>query len=230
MTKKILLGFLTVVVMTAIAGCSSLPFLNSSKNANQNSQNPFNSDPSTLPIQMKLGIGTLKLEDTNQAITVDQAKTLLPLWKALKQLSSNTNTTPEEIAALNLQIKDAMTAEQIQAIEKMTWNSGDVRGLAQKFGLQFGQGGSQNNTPGQTSTRTASSRTQNGGGGFPGGGPGGPPGGGGFGFSNNNANGTRTATQRTPVPGQAARRTAGGMNLLFADPVIKLLENKIKTG
>lgn len=224
--KRIIFGIQTSILVILLTGCSSLPFTKTSQQTGGNGQDFMNTDPSSMPVQMKLGIGTLKMEGSDLAVTVEQAKTLLPLWKALKILSSDTNTTAEEINALNRQIEETMTAEQIIAIKEMTWSSDDMQQLSQQYGLRAGGQSAE-----QAGAAGSSTRTQ-GGGGFPGGGPGGGgmhPGGGmmmpqGAGAQNN------AAAQRTPVPGQAARREAGGMNLMFVDPVIKLLEAKIKTG
>jgi hypothetical protein len=234
--KKTILGFITLTTMIFLAGCSALPFLNNSQQrTGQNGQNAFNTDPATLPVQMKLGMGTLRLDGTNLAVTPEQAKTLLPLWRALKTLSTDTNTSADEVKALNQQIEDSMTKEQVQAIQKMTWTRDDLRKMMQQYGVSAGNGGQQQAGARQTTPGASSQGTQTGGGGgggFPGG-PGGPPGGGGFigggtgGGGGTNASTNRTGSNRTPVPGQAARREAGGMNLLFADPVIKLLEGKI---
>jgi hypothetical protein len=97
-----------------------------------------------------------------------------------------------------------------------------------KYGVTFGGGqGGQNLTADQRATRTAQfqSRNQNGGGGFGGGGapggvPGGPGGPGGFGGGQG---GSGTAVARTPQPG---RRAGGGMNTIFVDPLIKLLQTR----
>ena len=49
-------------------------------------------------------LGTLKLEDTDQAITADQASELLVLWKAMRVLSSSDTTSQAELDALFQQI------------------------------------------------------------------------------------------------------------------------------
>lgn len=228
--KKTILGFLGIVIMISLAGCSGK---SASSTSNQNGQNFLNANPASIPIEQKTGIGILKLEGTDLAVTADQAKTLLPLWQALKTLSSDTNTTAEEITALNKQIEGALTDKQIQTIKDMTWTSDDLRQLFRPSGGN-GSGGNGTNgqaTPSQgSSTQGSSTQSSNGrrtNGGF----QGGPPegfGGGGF-FGPGGANGAQNpAASRTPVPGQAERRAAGGMNLMFVDQVIQLLQGKIK--
>ncbi|MHC1783211.1 MAG: hypothetical protein AB9891_10745 [Anaerolineaceae bacterium] len=226
--KKTILGFLGIVMMISLAGCGSKSTANAGPQTGMNSQGGqdfMNADPSSIPLQKKLGIGTLKLEGTDLAVTSEQAKTLLPLWKALKSLSSDTNTTAEEINALNRQIEESMTADQIQAIQNLTWTSDEMSLLVQKFGSM--QANAQ-----PASTETASNARQNNGGpgGGPGGGMGGPPMGGGGGIMMSPGGGAameNPAAGRTAVPGQAERREAAGMNLMFVEPVIQLLEGKI---
>ena len=68
-------------------------------------------------------LGTLKLEDTDQAITSDQASELLVLWKAMRVLSSSDTTSQAELDALFQQIKDTMTADQFgRALTVLLYN------------------------------------------------------------------------------------------------------------
>jgi hypothetical protein len=234
MVKRIFIA--GILVMLIASACSGLSILGLGGNAasNQNAQNQF--DPAKLPVQQKLGYGILKLEGTPLAVTADEAKSLLPLWKALTALSTNQNTTSEEIDALFQQMQDLLTTEQVSAIEKMTWTQNDLQALSQKYGVRIGQGGpgggnASNLTAEQRATRQAQfqSQRQNGGGGGGGfAGPGGFPqdGGGPGGFGGgNNRNNSSTGQQRTPSA-QGARIALGGMNRLFADAVIKMLQQR----
>lgn len=67
----------------------------------------------------QLALGTLKLEGTAQAVTPEQAKSLLPLWQGMVALTGNQMTVPEEMDALDNQLLAAMTAEQLKAIDEM---------------------------------------------------------------------------------------------------------------
>ena len=185
-----------------------------------------NLNPSQMPLEQKLAIGTFKLEGTPQAVTAKEATDLLPLWQAVKSLSANSNTAPSEITAVYTQIEGVMTPDQTQAIQKMTWTQQDLQALMTQYGVQFGNGqGGQTLTADQRATRTAQfqSRGQNSGAGGFGGGQGGTPGGGG-GFGG--GQGGTSTTQRTPQPGQASRRGGMGMNSIFVDPLIKLLQTR----
>ena len=236
MLKKVLFAILIVPLL--LSACSSLPFIGSKTTPSGDPANPANgafADPAKQPVQNKLAVGILKLEGTPQAVTAEEAKTLLPLWKALKSLETNNNTAADEITALYQQIQDSLTADQVQAIEKMTWTQTDLQALMKQYGVQFAQGGNFGNlTELQRATRTAQF-AQNGGAGR----AGGNNGGGGFGGGGNGAffqgggpqggqGGTTGQPRSTPQPGQngGGRRGLGGLNFLLVDPVIKLLEQR----
>ncbi|NMB54270.1 MAG: hypothetical protein GYA15_06170 [Leptolinea sp.] len=167
-----------------------------------------------LPLESKVGIGILKLEGTEQAVDAEEAKDLLVLFKALKTLSTESNTAVDEISALNIQIKNTLKADQLAAIEKMSITMQDLRTLTQSYGVE---------TTGYSSgTSSSSSRSNfNGGPGGMGGMIGGMMGGGPE---------SSSSTKATPNAAAAltiSRKAAGGYNLTFADAIIKLLESKI---
>lgn len=70
----------------------------------------------------QLVLGTLQLEETEHAVTPEQAKTLLPLWQALQ----GGVTAEDEIAAVLRGIEGAMTEEQLAAIAAMRLTQEDV--------------------------------------------------------------------------------------------------------
>jgi len=67
----------------------------------------------------ELALGILNLEGTGQAVDSKSAAQLLPLWQLMDELSVNASASPEEIVAVVGSIKAAMTAEQINTIDKM---------------------------------------------------------------------------------------------------------------
>jgi hypothetical protein len=67
-------------------------------------------------VRNQLALGTLKLEGTANAITAEQAKTLLPLWQAVVALSGTTTTAEAELTAVQDQIAEALQPAQLQAI------------------------------------------------------------------------------------------------------------------
>ena len=183
-----------------------------------------------LPATSQLIIGTLKLEDTNQAVTAEQAAELLPLWQTMLVLSESDTAAQQETEALVTQIQETMTAEQRQAITDMNLTREDMMSIMQEQGLAMGGGpaGGQNTNP--------QGGDPNGGGfgpggfpdgappqgGFPGGGPGGggPGGGGGQG------------SDLTPdqIATAQASRQQGGMSLvppILINAVIEYLQEKV---
>ncbi len=92
----------------------------------------------SLPVLTQLVIGTFKLEDTELAITPDQATTLLPLWLAVRSLSASDTAASEEMAALEQQIQDTMTTEQTDQINAMQLTRADLQTLAGELGATFG--------------------------------------------------------------------------------------------
>ncbi len=216
-----------VIVLGACAGIA-IPGLTKSTQASQ-SAGGANFDLTQMPLEQKLAIGTLKLEGTPQAVNATQASALLPLWQAVKSLSANSNTAPAEITAVYTQIEGVMTTDQTQAIQKMTWTQPDMQALMTQYGVQIGNGqggqtltadqrakhGRPSSNPaariaeGAVSVGRAASRG----------------GGGGFGGGQGGTSGPST-TQRTPQPGQGGGRGGMGMNSLFIDPLIKLLQTR----
>ncbi len=91
-----------------------------------------------LPVQTQLILGTLQLETTDLAVDSLQASELVPLWKALRSLTSSDTAAEAEIEALINQIQDTMTAEQIEAIEAMDLSPDELQTIIQDLGLTFG--------------------------------------------------------------------------------------------
>lgn len=167
----------------------------------------------TMPVESIVGIGIIKLEGTDDAIDTETAENLLPLFKALKTLSTNSNTSVAEMTALNRQIKNTLTADQFTAIESLKITSVDVNKLLKENGLTSSS---------SVSSGSNSSSTRNNGG-F-----GGPPDGGMMMMAAGNT--TSSKTQATPNAVAAltsSRKSAGGYNLSFADIIIKILETKV---
>lgn len=200
-----------------------------------NAANPV-SDPQgdptagALPEATQLIIGTLKLEDTNQAVTAEQAAELLPLWQTMLVLSESDTAAQQETEALVTQIQETMTAEQRQAITDMNLTREDMMSIMQEQGLAMGGGpaGGQNTNP--------QGGDPNGGGfgpggfpdgappqgGFPGGGPGGggPGGGGGQGSD---------LTPDQIATAQASRQQEGGSLVppMLINALIEYLQEKV---
>ncbi len=224
MVKKIRIVFpLIMIVGLALSACSSTQATQTSAPAaaaqtNIQSSSAAQATPAAggqnapqapsggMAGQNQLAAGTLKLEGTDQAVTAEQAKTLLPLWQEVKTLLADSNTTSDQLQAAYQKIKDSMTSDQVQAIDKLSLTQADLQSLASTYGMQMpgGPGGGQGNGPSGTPMA-------------PGGG-GNPP-----------AQGTPGAGGNPPnfqgTPG-AGGRMGRGMDTLFLDPLIKLLQDR----
>jgi hypothetical protein len=88
-----------------------------------------------LPVESQLILGTLLLEDTDQAVGAEQSAELLPLWQLQKELSTSDTASTEEKDALIEQIQETMTQDQIQAIAGMKLTQADVFSYMQTAGL-----------------------------------------------------------------------------------------------
>jgi hypothetical protein len=226
MIKKTLIISLSLTLILILAACATsqaTPQLLIDTNPTSNgtampttsgSQNGGQGGFQNASLESKLAYGTLKLEGTSNAVTAQEAKTLLPLWRKVKDLSAQGTPTPEDIQTVYTQIEKAMTQVQIQAITQLTMNPQDFQTLMQTLGITITPGPGQNFgngndngatlTADQQATRTAR-QTQ-----F--------AGSGGNGFS-----GTRT-----PGAFGGGNRGGGGrgFNTIFIDPLITILTTR----
>ncbi len=88
-------------------------------------------------LRNQLAFGALKLEGTANAITPEQAKTLLPLWQAIAALSGTETTAEAELTAVQNQITEAMTPEQLQAIAALQITNADLNAFYVERGVIF---------------------------------------------------------------------------------------------
>lgn len=197
-----------------------------------------------LTVNEKLAAGTLKLEGTDLAVTAEQANELLPLWKAVKTLSTSDTASQLEIEAVYQQIQDTLTAEQLASIEQLDLSGSNLQQLMTDLGIEMTMPAGAGLTDSERATRIAELRASGqfaqGGGpggpdgaGVPGGAGGGgvPSGGGGFvtggDFPPDGANfGTAPDTTGTQIAPRANGRGGIGMSLIFIDPLIKLLTTR----
>jgi hypothetical protein len=181
----IILLLLLTLILTACSGNAS--------NAAVPAENAPGGDAAgELSAPMQVALGTIKLDGTENAATVEQASELLPLWETLEQLEGSDTAATQEKEALLSQIQETMTKEQMQAITALNLSRQDMFSIMQSRVQTFT--GNQNN--GNSQSRGTST---NGGGNF---GPGdrvfvGPPpdGGGGFAGGNPNFQGQRSQSQ-----------------------------------
>lgn len=99
-----------------------------------------------LAVRNQLALGTLELLQTGSSISADQAKTLLPLWQALRSTNQAGGTAQAEVNALLTQIEAAMKPEQLQSIASMKLTFTNMQEWATANGITMGSGGG---VPGQ---------------------------------------------------------------------------------
>ena len=173
-----------------------------------------------LTIQAQLALGTVKLEDTAEAVNETQASELLPLWQALQTLNQSDTTADIELQAVLNSISDTMTPEQLAAISEMHLTEETLTTLMESGDLGFSRGGPGSGENGQ--------RGFGGGGGFPGGGPGGFPGGGPGGFPGGGPGGNLSEDDIATRQAQfAANGPALIQDRLLTGMVTRLLQDKM---
>jgi hypothetical protein len=174
------------------------------------------------PIQVALG--TIKLDGTENAVTPDQAKELLPLWETLQVLESSDTAATQEKEALISQIQEMMTTEQTQAITALGLARQDMFSIMQSQGQAFGA------TRNNGTSQSGGTSTNRGGDFGPGGGVfmGPPPdGGGGIVGGNSNGQGQRTPSGNTT--GTSNSRAAAIDPNRIPTPLIQAVIDYLKT-
>ncbi len=227
MKKSILISIILVLAF-ALAACGSA---SANNNRGQMRVNI------TMTPELKLAVGTLKLEGTPNAIDSTTAQKLIPLWQLMAQLNSSSTTAPQETDAVVEAIQQALTPARVSAIDDMHLTSQDIFTSFQQSGEGgFAGGGGDTNT-----NRTGSARTSGGnnsfgnrrngegfgfgGGGFPGGGfPGG-------GFVSRNGSSSGNSNNNVNAQGQqsqtAQQAAANRISNLVIERVIQLLQTKL---
>lgn len=220
---------LLAMTLTACGGATSTPQADPSKLDTSYSN--------ALPVAAQLLVGTLKLDGTNQAVTVTQAKALIPLWQVYEGLSTSDTAAQEEINALIDQIQETLTADQIQTIKSMQLTTQDMFTAMQAQGITgqgggggtFGQGSSANGGNGISTNRNGGSGRQ-----FffqdgaPGGGSGGQTrGGGGFGGGGFGGGGQGVSPQQIATA-QARRSQNGGGGFRLNNVPTPLVQAMVK--
>jgi hypothetical protein len=228
--KKALFIISIVCLLAGLAACSSSPAATSTSQASTSALST--SYTNALSVNMQLLVGTFSLDGTTNAVDAATAKTLLPLWKAAKTLSSSDATAAEELSAVSRQIEEAMTPARIQAIAALNLTQQNVAALSMKMGLSAGG-------PTRQSTSQAGGAAQGmpadaagmggGGGGVPPAGGGMPADGGGMpGGGQGGATRTgSTSSSSTTSNSQASTTKTGNSATALYDAVIALLQSKI---
>ena len=137
MTKKTITLFVTFMLAITLAGCGSSEEATNTDRA----ENPTRETP----LSLQLMLGTVLLDKTDHAISAEQATELLPLWKVLNSLSGSEWAAQAEVDSVIESIQEAMTDEQMAAIEGMELSMADsnevmeILGIETNFGGRFGE-------------------------------------------------------------------------------------------
>jgi hypothetical protein len=229
--KKKLVLIISLIAILAVSACSAV----GTSNGNATQTTTAGSDQ--LPTLSKLVVGTYKLIDSSTPITQAQAKEMVILWKAYKELQTRDTKAQQEVTDLLTQINSTLTTDQITAIDTMNLSTRDVMSLVQELGVSAATTSTSKTGSSSSSSSSSSSRGSSGAtGGFPGGGV--PPADGGFVFNGGGGGGQfGGGTSATPSASMKAtiqaRRAASGaqtatMALLLIDPLITKLESIAK--
>jgi hypothetical protein len=220
--KKGILALTILAILSVLVACTKT-----------NNTTGTAGNTTALSIQAELLVGTFKLENTDLAVSSDQAKQLLPLWQTLQSLSKSSTTATEEINAVVDQIKSTMTSQQMANITDMKLSQQDLMSIMSQAGVAP-------NGASTTATPIALGGLPSGGGGQAGGSMGGGPGGGGApaggplagggGFPGGGEPGMGVGPGGQSATPQAGRPTGMGNQVPppLLNALIELLQKKIK--
>jgi hypothetical protein len=225
--KKLAVLFLSVLIIVLLAACGGGSEGTLTEVVETETVLTDRTGENAMPVQTQLIIGTFMLEDTDLELTSEQASELLTLWKALQALSTSDTAAEEEIDAVIKQIQDAMTPEQLNAIQEMELTQENMTALVEEWDLQPGA-----SFPGAEGEGFQGQEPPEGfppggfpEGGFPGGGFRGGEGSGGRGFGEG-LDPEQMATL------EAMREERGGFgnraSLFLINPLIQYLEGKVE--
>ncbi len=235
---KIFLAAVSMLTVLALAACGGTATTGNNQPAatSATTGNTLNTDyAKALPVVSQLILGSLKLQDGDQAISVEQANKLLPLWQAYQSLGNSDNTAQAELDGLLAQIQQTMTPAQIEAIRAQQLTADDIGEVLQALGPGLFRDGATNGRSGSTNSGRGLTNPDGGlplggpPGGFPAGGPGGgafegPPGG----FTGGQANPEARATALAQRLAQGGDQAATFMTRGLLNQLITTLE--LKTG
>lgn len=125
MMKKIIFVF-TLILMITLSACSqnAMPVEDTAQSV-QTTPTSLMAEYLTsefedaASLRSQLAFGTILLDNTEQKISVEQAKILLPLWQAILALESNPDSAEQELTAVQDQIVTAMEPIQLNHIKEM---------------------------------------------------------------------------------------------------------------
>jgi hypothetical protein len=122
---------IVILLSLVLVACSSK---NNSSNSTGNTAADGSNNSAALSPVNKLLVGPLKLEETDQAVTADEAAQLLPLWQAYRSLSNSQTAAEAEVDGLVKQIEATMNSTQLSTIDAMNLTNNDLLQLMQSMG------------------------------------------------------------------------------------------------
>jgi hypothetical protein len=131
-------GLLAALAVVVLAGCGGGEATEAPADAGESESYTSavldTSYTDALNVSTQLVLGTLRLEQTESAVTPKQAAALLPLWQALR----GGVTAPAEVNAVLKQVEGTMTEEQLAAIATMQLTPEDLQAWMEEQGLGAG--------------------------------------------------------------------------------------------
>jgi hypothetical protein len=156
MKRKIIAAALALGLILSMAACGSTKSTTSDTASDTPQANAANTGFSfTLSDNARLMIGTMLLENSDTPLSADQIALLLTYWKAYRSLTTSGTAAQEEIAGLQDQIKEEITAEQIKTIDAMQIDMSSLTTVMQDLGMQANFTSQQSQDPSVEATRQA---------------------------------------------------------------------------
>lgn len=93
--------------------------------------------PDAVNLRSQLAYGIILLDNSANAISAEQAKTLIPLWQAVIALSGTETTASAELTAVQDQITTALSADQLKAIAAMQITNADLNSFYAQYGISL---------------------------------------------------------------------------------------------
>ena len=230
MIKQSIFTFISLALLVILTACGSIAIPGLSTQAVATSQSSI--DPTTAAIENNLAVGILRLEGSDLAVTSEQALALLPVWKCVRVMTADKSASSIEIAALYRQTRETLSAEQIQAIQQMSWTQAELNTLKQDLGVQGNQSASSSSSTAKSSLVSTSGSIGGGPGGMPPVDMGGGPGGGlsaeinAVTSSQSQTTSSTTSTTKSSSAASSTAVTQVNLNSMFAEAVVSLLQQR----
>lgn len=173
MKAMVVVGFV-VVVGLVLAACGASAAGDATRSTGNASTTAIAGGANIeLTDEVRLMLGTLKLDEVGLAPDAEQASKLLLLWQAYQSLATSDTSAPQELASVVTQIRETMTHAQLDQIEAMALNQEDLTSFVQAYREQAASSGagSFEGFSGRTGGAPGLSGRLPEGGGFAGGGP-----------------------------------------------------------